>query len=137
MIWDTAIVGAGAAGLMAAITAKRAGLGSVLLLDSKEKIGAKILMSGGTRCNLTNEVISTYDYLAHQPNILKSLLQFFPSSKAIDFFNELGVPVVTTRRRKHLPSTHSAQSVLEALRREIQRMYISLETPRKVTYFRM
>lgn len=133
MIWDTAIVGAGAAGLMAAITAKRAGLGSVLLLDSKEKIGAKILMSGGTRCNLTNEVISTSDYCTHQKNILNSVLQFFPSAKAVDFFNELGVQAVLEPGGKYFPSTHSARSVLEALQREIQRLDISLETPRKVT----
>ena len=47
-LYDTAVVGAGAAGLMAALLAARGGL-RVLLLDSQEKIGAKILMSGGTR----------------------------------------------------------------------------------------
>lgn len=136
MIWDTAIVGAGAAGLMTAITAKRAGLGSVLLLDSKEKIGAKILMSGGTRCNLTNEMISVNDYCTHQTNILKSVLQFFSSSKAIDFFKELGVQVVLEPGGKFFPSTHSAKSVLEALQREVERLGIVLETPRKVTAVR-
>ena len=53
MIWDVIVIGAGAAGLMTAIRARRSGL-NVLLLDGKERIGAKILMSGGTRCNLTN-----------------------------------------------------------------------------------
>jgi predicted flavoprotein YhiN len=52
-IADLAVVGAGAAGLMTAIQAAGLGL-SVLLLDGREKIGAKILMSGGTRCNVTN-----------------------------------------------------------------------------------
>jgi len=49
VIWDAAVIGAGAAGLMAAIQIRRRGH-SVVLLDSKAKIGAKILMSGGTRC---------------------------------------------------------------------------------------
>ena len=56
-IWDVTVIGAGAAGLMAAIWARRSGA-DVLLLDGREKIGAKILMSGGTRCNVTNETIT-------------------------------------------------------------------------------
>ncbi|MCC6744327.1 MAG: NAD(P)/FAD-dependent oxidoreductase, partial [Acidobacteria bacterium] len=57
-----AIVGAGAAGLMAAIASSRAG-GKTVLFDRRRKVGAKILMSGGTRCNVTNASVSERDYV--------------------------------------------------------------------------
>lgn len=132
-IYDAAIIGAGAAGLMTAITAKRAGVPNVLLLDSKEKIGAKILMSGGTRCNLTNENVTEKDFNTEQKNILKSVLQFFPSSKAINFFQELGIQVVKEDGGKFFPDTHSGRTVLDALQKEVERLGIDLESPRKVT----
>lgn len=133
MIYDTIVIGAGAAGLMTAITAKRAGVPHVLLLDSKEKIGAKILMSGGTRCNITNETITLDDYETEQKNIVNSVLKFFPSDKAIAFFNELGVEVVREEGGKFFPTTHSGATVLEALLREIEKLEIELRPSRKVT----
>ena len=60
---DVAVVGAGAAGLMAAIQAAAAAAGKdVLLIDTRRKIGAKILISGGTRCNVTNRRVTPSDY---------------------------------------------------------------------------
>ncbi len=136
MIWDVTVVGAGAAGLMTAIMAKRAGIPSVLLLDSKARIGAKILMSGGTRCNVTNQSITEKDFHTEQKNILKSVLKFFPSEKAVDFFKGLGVEVVLEEGGKYFPETHSGRTILEVLTREVERLGIRLENPRKVTQLR-
>ncbi len=131
--WDSIIVGAGAAGLMIAITAKRAGASSVLLLDSKEQIGAKILMSGGTRCNLTNETITPEDYQTEQKNIMNSVLKFFPSEKALMFFNDLGVDVVREEGGKFFPISHSGATVLQALTGEVEKLGIVLEAGKKVS----
>ena len=64
---DVIILGGGAAGLFCAFTAGRRGL-SVLVLDSSNKVGKKILMSGGGRCNFTNLDIQPEKYLSSNPN---------------------------------------------------------------------
>ena len=61
MIYDCIVIGASAAGLMSAITAKSKG-GNILILEGQKKPGAKILMSGGTRCNVTNKLVTDQDY---------------------------------------------------------------------------
>jgi len=84
-IYDVAIVGAGAAGLMAAITCKRVGL-SVLLIECAKKPGAKILMSGGTRCNVTNQNVTEADYASDKIRFVRNVLRAFPSEKTVEFF---------------------------------------------------
>jgi hypothetical protein len=73
---DVIIIGAGAAGLMAAISAGKRGR-KVLLLDHANKVGKKILMSGGGRCNFTNLDIQHENYLSHNPHFFKSALSRF------------------------------------------------------------
>ena len=90
---EVIIIGAGAAGLMTAITAASLGV-PVLLLDGQDKIGAKILMSGGTRCNVTNTDISEKDYNSHQLMRVRNILRGFDSARAIRFFKDLGVELV-------------------------------------------
>ena len=130
--WDVAVVGAGAAGLMAALIAARGG-SRVLLLDSKEKIGAKILMSGGTRCNITNAVITEKDFESSQKRILAAVLKAFSSEQALQFFKELGVEAVLEPGGKYFPSTHSGRTVLEALLRGVRQAGVELVPSKKVT----
>ncbi len=131
-LWDTLIIGAGAAGLMTAITARRAGL-EVLLLDGREKIGAKILMSGGTRCNLTNSGITEKDFQSEQKKIVSSVLKSFTSEQALRFFEAIGVEAVLEPGGKYFPSTHSGRTVLEALVRETEKTGVCLASGKKVT----
>ena len=70
---DVMVIGAGAAGLMCAIEAGKRGK-SVLVLDSANKVGKKILMSGGGRCNFTNYQIEPCHYQSHNPHFCKSAL---------------------------------------------------------------
>ena len=70
---DTIILGAGAAGLMSAITAAQRGR-KVLVLERSNKVGKKILMSGGGRCNFTNLHVSPERYLSANPHFCKSAL---------------------------------------------------------------
>ncbi|MFT5207687.1 MAG: putative Rossmann fold flavoprotein [Candidatus Omnitrophota bacterium] len=131
-VWPTIIIGAGAAGLMTAIQLGRCKK-DVLLLDSRKRIGAKILMSGGTRCNLTNRRVTHLDYATENPSILRSILKQFSSKEAIDFFADIGVDVDVEASGKYFPKSHSAQTVLDALMVELENVGIDLHTEKRVT----
>ncbi|ANB17299.1 NAD(P)/FAD-dependent oxidoreductase [Dokdonella koreensis] len=81
--WDAIVIGAGAAGLMCAITAGRHGR-RVLLLDHANKVGKKILMSGGGRCNFTNTGTTPANYLSANPHYCKSALARYAPQDFID-----------------------------------------------------
>ncbi len=126
--YDVAVVGAGAAGLMTAITAARAGA-RTLLIDRRQRIGAKILISGGTRCNLTNRTVSVADYQSSGSRaFIKHVLSAFNEQQAVSFFKSLGVPVVLEPSGKYFPSTHSGRTVLEALLRAAREAGVELVT---------
>ena len=80
---DVIIIGAGAAGLMAAISAGKRGR-KVLVLDHANKVGKKILMSGGGRCNFTNLDIQHENYISHNPHFFKSALSRYTQWDFID-----------------------------------------------------
>ncbi len=129
--YDVAVVGAGAAGLMAAVWCGRLGL-KVLLLDGREKFGAKILISGGTRCNITNRQVSEKDFKSNSPRVVRNILAALPPVKAVAFFNEIGIEVVEEAGGKYFPSTHSGKTVLESFVREIEKLQVDLKVPVKV-----
>lgn len=135
-LFDVAVVGAGAAGLMSAIQAKTAGAGEVLLLDTRTKIGAKILISGGTRCNVTNKKVTPSDYKGGTPHFIKHVLSAFPAEETRDFFKDLGVELVLEPSGKYFPTTHSGKTVLEALVRRGERLGIHLKTPVRIIRIR-
>jgi predicted Rossmann fold flavoprotein len=118
MVYDVIIVGAGAAGLMTAIQAAEGGL-SVLLLEGQKKVGAKILMSGGTRCNVTNKSVSEKDFNSEQIIYVRNVLRSFTNTDTIGFFKDLGVEMVLEPTGKYFPSTHSGKTILEALLRKV------------------
>ncbi|HTL47542.1 MAG TPA: NAD(P)/FAD-dependent oxidoreductase [Verrucomicrobiae bacterium] len=130
-VYDVAIIGAGAAGLMTAIAAKPF-FPKVLLLDGREVIGAKILMSGGTRCNVTNHKVTEKDFNGGNLRAVKNVLAAFPSDKAAAFFKTLGVDLVLEPGGKYFPATHEAKTVLDALVRKMREEGVELKTPRKV-----
>jgi len=133
---DVAVVGAGAAGLIAAISAARAKPGAkILLLDSRAKIGAKILISGGTRCNVTNRQVIPSDYQGAPPHAVRHVLEAFSPEKTRRFFSEIGVELVLEPTGKYFPTTHSGRTVLDALVREVRRSGVMLETARVTGVF--
>ena len=92
---DVAVVGAGAAGLAASIFAAEAATKDgharrIVLLDGAKTIGAKILVSGGGRCNVTHEVVSPIDFFGNR-RIIKNVLAAFPVEDTIQWFASLGV----------------------------------------------
>ena len=125
------IVGAGAAGLMTAIAAAESG-GDVLLLEGAKRPGAKILVSGGTRCNVTNDVVTERDFRGGSPNVIRRVLKAFPAAEARRFFEEGGVPLKLEPNGKLFPVSDSAKDVLASLLRRAERSGVRLRSGARV-----
>jgi predicted Rossmann fold flavoprotein len=130
---DVAIIGAGAAGLATAIFARRANRArSVVLVDGAQKPGAKILVSGGSRCNVTNIAVSERDFWGGKPSVIRRVLRAFPVDETVAFFREIGVSLHEEAGGKLFPDTNRARDVLEALLRESDRVGATLVAGHRV-----
>src|SRR5271165_3610048 len=120
--WEVVVVGAGAAGLMAAARAAELGR-RVLLLEKNRKPGVKILMSGGTRCNLTHATDNRGIVEAFGPpgRFLHSALAAFSVQDTVAFFESEGVAVKTEETGKIFPISNRAVDVLDALLNRVRR----------------
>ncbi len=133
-IIDVAIVGGGAAGLAAAIFAARAAPdNSIVVLDGARKLGAKILVAGGGRCNVTNQSVTAADFCGTHPKIIKRVLSAFPVEQTVSFFREIGVDLKAEQHGKLFPTTDRAQTVLDALMREADRVGVRIQAAHRVT----
>lgn len=113
---DIAIVGAGAAGMAAAIFARRAAPSKgVALLDGSSRPGAKILVSGGGRCNVTNTVVAETDFWGGKRTIIRRVLRGLPVEDTVAFFAGLGLPLHEEAGGKLFPDSNQARDVLNAL----------------------
>ncbi len=130
-----AVVGAGAAGLAAAIfTARRRPKLTIVALDGARKIGAKILISGGGRCNVTNAVVTAADFQGGSPNAVRRVLNSFTVEQTVAFFREIGVELhEEPPDRKLFPNTNSAKTVLAALLAEAERCGVQIRSGYRVT----
>ena len=100
---DVVIVGGGAAGLATAIFCRRHAPDlRVICLDGARRVGAKILVSGGSRCNVTNRVVSERDFWAGSPASFAACLRAFSAEQAAAFFREIGVRPARRRGRQAL-----------------------------------
>src|SRR5262249_51149691 len=119
---DILIAGAGAAGLMAGIAAAESGR-RVMVLEKNRRAGVKILMSGGTRCNITHATDNRGIVEAYGPpgRFLHSALANFGVEDTIDFFAREGVATKVEETGKVFPVSNRAVDVLEALLRRLQR----------------
>src|SRR6476660_10574684 len=119
---DIVVIGAGAAGLMAGISAAEAGR-RVLLLEKNRKPGVKILMSGGTRCNLTHATDNRGIVDAYGPpgRFLHSALAALSVQDTVKLFNDEGVATKVEPTGKIFPVSNRALDVLDALLRRLRR----------------
>jgi hypothetical protein len=109
------VVGAGAAGLTAALRAAQGGA-RVVLLNAHPRVGLKILMSGGARCNVTHAEVSERDFHGGSPRVVARILRAFTPGQTLAWFeDELGVPLKLEDSGKWFPASDDAQSVLDAL----------------------
>jgi len=130
---DVAVVGGGAAGLATAIFAARGTAGrSIVILDGARRLGAKILVAGGGRCNVTNRAVSAADYCGGSPHSIARVLAAFPVARTVAFFQELGVELHEEAGGKLFPSTNKARTVLDALLAEAQRTGVRILTEQRV-----
>src|SRR5690606_17841790 len=110
---DIVIVGAGAAGLMAAIWAGRTAPGrSVVVLDGARRPGAKILVAGGGRCNVTHDRVEAGAYAGSSRHAIGKVLRRFDVPETVAFFAGLGVTLKREATGKLFPTTDDARTVL-------------------------
>jgi predicted Rossmann fold flavoprotein len=129
-----AVVGAGAAGLMAAIQAARQAPDCrVVALDGATRIGAKILIAGGGRCNVTHRVVAEGDFSGSTPAAIRRVLRRFDVADIIAFFAALGVGLHEEATGKLFPDSNRAVTIVDALVRAAQTAGVHLHHPCRVT----
>ena len=131
--YDIAIIGGGAAGLATAIFTRRLNPHqSVAVLDGAKKLGAKILVSGGGRCNVTNAVVTEHDFWGGRSTIVRKVLRSFGVRETVEFFGEIGVALHEELDGKLFPDSNRARDVLDALLREAQRTGVVVRADHRV-----
>jgi predicted Rossmann fold flavoprotein len=125
---DLVIVGAGAAGLAAAIaSAERQSGRRIVLVDGAKTLGAKILVSGGGRCNVTHDAVTAADFFGNR-RIIKNVLAAWSVRQTIKWFAGMGVVLKREPTGKLFPVSDKARSVLTALLRRCQDLQVEVRT---------
>ncbi len=132
---DVTIVGAGAAGLAAAVFAGEAALQSgpsrIVVLDGAKTIGAKILVSGGGRCNVTHDEVLPTDFSGNR-RIIKNALAAFSVEETIKWFASMGVELKREESGKLFPVTDKSRTVLNALIERCRQLGVAIYPDHRV-----
>lgn len=129
---DVLIIGGGAAGMMAALTAAERGC-SVLLLERQSRVGRKLLATGNGRCNLTNHRVSPEHYHGDEPSFCGRALRAFDVGATLQYFASLGLLTVQEDSGRVYPMSNMAGSVLDVLRYALERPGVQVLTGQTVT----
>ena len=134
---DIAIIGAGAAGLTTAIAAAETLAtgdkpGHIVLMDGATKIGAKILVSGGGRCNVTHAVVTPTDFFGNR-HVIKNILATYPVDRTVAWFSSLGVELKREETGKLFPITDSAKTIVSALVDRCQTLGVHIQLHHRVS----
>jgi len=119
------VIGGGASGIMAAITAARLGQ-NVVLLERKDRIGKKILATGNGRCNISNRYIEESRFHSDSQNLYDQIYPQFDLNKTLAFFEALGIPTLELEEGKLYPYSLQAASVLNVLLYELDRQKVQV-----------
>ena len=121
------VIGGGAAGMMAALSAREQGA-SVILLEPNEKLGRKLYITGKGRCNLTNDCTpeEVLQSVPHNSRFLYSAVNRFPPSAVKEYFEGLGVPLKTERGGRVFPRSDKAADVIDALFFTLKRRQVKI-----------
>ena len=134
LVCDVAVVGAGAAGLATAIFVRREHPSlSVLLLDGAARPGAKILVSGGSRCNVTNATVTEKDFWGGKRTVIRRVLHGLSVAETVRFFRDLDVPLHEEPGGKLFPDSNRSRDVLDALIRGVAETDVRLVPGTRVT----
>ena len=117
------IVGGGAAGMFAAVTAARNGQ-EVFLFEKNEKLGKKLFITGKGRCNITNacDMETLFSSVIRKSRFLYSSFYGYTNQDVIDFFEKLGVKTKTERGGRVFPESDHSSDVIRALEQELKRL---------------
>lgn len=130
---DVAVVGAGAAGLMAAVWARRTfPRRRVVVLDGARTLGAKILIAGGGRCNVTHHAVDETAFAGSSRPAIRKVLRRFGVAETVAFFREQGVALKREETGKLFPTTDRARTVLDALLGAARAAGVELRHPWRV-----
>ena len=132
------VVGGGTSGLMASVSATLAGA-EVILLEKNPNLGRKLLLTGGTRCNVTN-IRSRDEIIKHIPGngrFLHSAFSQFDNQDIIEFFQNRGVKLKEEDHGRMFPVSDSAKTILNTFIEEIKRLGIQVRTNVKVKAIRL
>lgn len=127
-MYDVIVIGGGSSGLMAAISAGEKSQ-KVLLIEKGDKLGRKLAISGGGRCNVTNR-LPVDEIIKHIPGngrFLYSAFTLFNNEDIISFFEKLGVPLKEEDHGRMFPVSNSSQSVIDALLKRIAELRIEVK----------
>ena len=130
---NTIIIGGGAAGMMAAISAA-ARCDRVVLMESNRQLGRKILISGNGRCNLTNvDGDRVAHYHGRNPHFIRGVLEKFSVDDALRFFSDLGVVTKEEKRGRLFPTSDQAQSVVDLFEDHLESIGVEVVREARVT----
>jgi predicted Rossmann fold flavoprotein len=129
MAYDIIIIGGGPSGLMASIAASRHGA-KVLLIDKGDKLGRKLGISGGGRCNVTNakELDELIQHIPGNGRFLYSALANFSNKDIIRFFTQLGIELKEEDRGRMFPVSDKAKTVVDALIQKVRSQGVDIKT---------
>ncbi|EFM12003.1 HI0933 family protein [Paenibacillus curdlanolyticus YK9] len=128
MNYDVIVIGGGSAGLMASIAASKRGA-SVLLLDKGDKLGRKLGISGGGRCNVTNnkDMDELIKHIPGNGRFLHSALNSFGNKDIIAFFEGLGIRLKEEDNGRMFPVTDKAKTVVDALVNQVVKQGVTIK----------
>lgn len=129
------IIGGGASGLAAAITAAREGGARVFILEHQEKAGRKLLSTGNGRCNLTNEKMEASCFRSREMKAVRQVLEYFGHEETLRFFHSLGL-LTKSKNGYVYPRSAQAATVLRHLIQEAERLGVQIYTCIHVTGIR-
>ncbi len=131
---EVIVIGAGPAGLMAAIQAAKNSDNNVTIIEKNEKIGKKLFITGKGRCNITNasDLDNIFSNIVTNKKFLYSAFYTFTNDQVIDFFEELGLRTKVERGNRVFPVSDKSSDVISFLSNELKRLSINLVLKTKV-----
>ncbi len=132
--YDLIIIGGGASGMMMGIVAAKDGA-SVLILEKNKKLGEKLKITGGGRCNITNAEFDNHKFLENFPEAKKFLyspFSKFSAQKTFSFFEKLGLPLVVEARQRVFPQSQKATDVVKVMFKALQKNKVEIKTGAEV-----
>lgn len=127
MTSDILIIGGGASGLMAAISAAQNSAGKkITVLEGNDRVGKKLLTTGNGRCNITNRVVTPDRFHSVSGGSAENIIDKFDVANTCDFFKKLGIIIKEGDDGKLYPASFQASSVLDALRFECERLGVDI-----------